>query len=145
ICFDTETTALNPMQAELVGIGFGVKSKQAWYVPVNGKLGLEQVLKGVKPLFEDSAHCFYGHNSKYDYHILQNYGITVANLCFDTILASYLLNAQRRSHSLDELALDYFGKVKTPISALIGKGAKTISMADVPLQTVSDYCCEDVD
>ena len=77
--------------------------------------------------------------------MLANEGIGVANVCFDTILASYLLNTASRRHSLDSLALQYFGKVKTPIKTLIGSGKKEISMDKVPIQQVSDYCCEDVD
>ncbi len=145
ICFDTETTHLQPIKAELVGIGFAVDPKKAWYVPANGKLGLQRVLEGLRPLFENGQVGFYGHNVKYDYHVLGNYGITVANLCFDTILASYLLNSHLRQHSLDSLSLEYFGKVKISISELIGKGQKQISMAEVPLAQVCSYCCEDVD
>lgn len=145
ICFDTETTSICPIQAELVGIGFGVEPKKAWYVPVNGKLGLERVLKGVKPLFENPEIGFYGHNVKYDYHVLNNYGIHVNRLSFDTILASYVLNSHKRQHSLDNLALEYFGKVKIPISDLIGKGKKQLSMSEVAVEAVSNYCCEDVD
>ncbi len=145
ICVDTETTSLKPIQAELVGVGFTVEPGQSWYVPVNGNLGLKRVLEGIKPLLENPNIGFYGHNIKYDLHVLENYGITIGNISFDTILASYLLNAHRRGHSLDLLCIDYFGKVKTPTSDLIGKGKKTITMRDVPIQTVSDYCCEDTD
>ncbi len=145
ICFDTETTALRPLQAELVGIGFAVEPKKGWYVPVNGKLGLDRVLNGVKPLFENPKIGFYGHNGKYDRHVLGNYGISIQHLCFDTLLASYVLNSHQRQHSLDNLSLEYFGKVKIPISDLIGKGKNQISMRDVPLEKIATYCCEDVD
>jgi DNA polymerase-1 len=145
ICFDTETTDIHPLAAELVGIGFAVKPGTAWYVPVNGQLGLKKVLEGVKSLFENKAIGFFGHNVKYDYHVLQNYDITVANVCFDTILASYVLNSHARQHSLDALSLEYFGKVKIATSELIGKGKKQITMREVPIPDVSHYCCEDVD
>ncbi|MCB1112667.1 MAG: DNA polymerase I [Chlamydiales bacterium] len=145
ICFDTETTNQRPLQAELVGIGFGIEPKKAWYVPANGNLGLERVLEGVKPIFENKNIGFYGHNVKYDYHILGNYNITVANVCFDTILASYVLNANQRQHSLDTLSLENFGKVKIPTGELIGKGKNQITMREVPIEKVSYYCCEDVD
>lgn len=145
ICFDVETTDIRPLQAELVGIGFGVHPSQAWYVPVNGKLGLTKVLEGISPLFANPNIGFYGHNVKYDYHVLANHGIKVETIAFDTILASYLLNSQSRQHNLDTLSLELFGKVKIPISSLIGKGKKEISMRDVPLPQVSEYCCEDVD
>lgn len=145
ICFDTETTAINPLKSELVGIGLGYKPAQAWYVPVNGKLGLDKVIKALKPLFENPYIGFYGHNVKYDLHVLSLYGIRVAHICFDTILASYLLNSHSRQHSLDTLSLEYFGKVKTAINELIGKGKKIITMREVPIEQVCAYCCEDVD
>ncbi|MBS4168236.1 DNA polymerase I [Parachlamydia sp. AcF125] len=145
ICFDTETTHVQPLKAEIVGIGFGTRPKKAWYVPLNGKLGKQRVLEKVKPLFENPSIGFYGHNVKYDWHILQNEGIHIQNLCFDTILASYILNAHSRQHSLEVLALEYFGKVTIPISDLIGKGKNVLSMQEVPIERVSEYCCEDVD
>ncbi len=142
ICFDLETTHLRPMVARPVGIGFCIKKAEAYYVPVNGNLG-KQALEQLKPLFETKA--FFGHNAKYDAHVLANVGIEVKHLSFDTILASYLLNSSNRRHSLDHLSMHYFGKVKTPIKDLIGSGKKQLSMADIPIQKVSDYCCEDVD
>jgi DNA polymerase-1 len=145
ICIDTETTDTHPMRAELVGIGLGVEPGKAWYIPVNGQLGLEHVLKGLKPILENPKIGFYGHNIKYDYHVLLNYNIEIANLSFDTILASYLLNSHSRQHSLDALSLDLFGKVKIPIGELIGKGKNQISMREVSIDKVCAYCCEDVD
>lgn len=145
ICFDTETTDIHPLRAELVGLGFSFAPGEAWYVPVNGTLGLDHVLNGVKPLFANPSIGFYGHNVKYDYQVLGNYGIAIAHICFDTLLASYLLNAHERQHSLDALSLRYFNKVKIPISDLIGKGKKIISMRDVPLEEICTYCCEDAD
>lgn len=145
VCCDTEATHQHPMKAELVGIGFGVESGRAWYVPVNGKIGLQTVLEKVKPLFENSKIGFYGHNLKYDYHILKNNGIEIANICFDTILASFILNAHIRQHSLDALALEYFEKVKIPITELLGKGKHQVTMREVFIEQVCTYCCEDVD
>ncbi len=145
ICLDTETTDISPLRAELVGIGLGVDPKKAWYIPVNGQLTQETVLSKLKPLLENPAIGFYGHNFKYDYHVLANYDICVANICFDTILASYVLNSHSRRHSLDYLSIDLFDKVKIPIQDLIGKGKSQISMKEVPLDKVCNYCCEDVD
>lgn len=144
ICMDTETTDIRPMRAQLVGIGFGIEPHKAWYVPVNGKIGKEEVLKYLKPLFENPSIGFYGHNLKYDFHVLLNEGIRLANIAFDTILASYLLNSHSRQHSLDYLSLELFGKVKISIQELIGKGKQQISMADVPLDKICPYCCEDI-
>lgn len=145
ICFDIETTELRPMIAEIVGIGFCVEPRKAWYIPANGKLGLQKILSTFKPLFENPKLGFYGHNVKYDYQVLTNYGIKIKNICFDTILASYVLNSHSRQHSLDHLSLEYFGKIKIAIETLIGKGKKMISMLDVPVSNVCEYCCEDVD
>lgn len=145
VCVDTETTSIHPIGAELVGIGLGVEPKKAWYVPLNGVLGPDKVLTALKPLFENPAIGFYGHNVKYDYHVLANYGIRIAHVCFDTILASYLLNSHSRQHSLDQLTLELFDKVKISIQELIGKGKHQISMRDVALDKICEYCCEDVD
>lgn len=145
VCFDTETTAVRPLRANLVGIGFGVAPGEAWYVPTNGQLGLQRVLEGIKPLLENPEIGFYGHNVKYDWHVMANHGIDVKNLSFDTILASYLLNSHSRQHSLDQLSLQYFAKVKIPITDLIGKGKNEIGMEMVPIEKVCIYCCEDVD
>lgn len=145
ICFDVEATSLRPIQARAVGIGFCIKEKEGYYVPLNGKLGREKVLAALTPLFENPQIGFFAHNAKYDLHVLANHGIYVAHLSFDTILASYLLNSSSRRHSLDTLSLQYFGKVKTSIKELIGSGKKEISMDQVPLKKVTNYCCEDVD
>lgn len=145
ICIDTETTDVHPMTAKLVGVGFCVESKEAWYVPHNGQLGRERVVDFLKELFQKTKGSFYGHNIKYDYHILGGLGIELKPICFDTILASYLLDPQNRRHNLDELALTHCHKTKIPIESLIGKGKQEISMQDVPIEKVKEYCCEDVD
>jgi len=145
IVFDTETSQLEPMKARLVGIGFCIEKGKAWYIPTNGKLGLETVLEKVRPLFENSEIGFVGHNIKYDLHILLNHEIALPKIAFDTMLASYLLNPQNNRHGLDQLSLEKFGKIKTPIKELIGSGKKQKSMKDVPIEEVGPYCCEDVD
>jgi DNA polymerase I len=145
ICFDTETTHPQPIKAELVGIGFSVQPGMGRYIPVNGKLGLSKVLDTIAPLFNNPQIGFYAHNLKYDLHVLANFGITVANICFDTILASHILSPHVRQHSLDSLSLEHFGKVKIATSDLLGKGKQQITMKDVPIAKVSEYCCEDVD
>lgn len=145
VAFDTETTDIHPLRAELVGLGFSTGQGKAWYVPTNGHLGMETVLKMTAPLFANPAIGFFGHNIKYDYQILGNYGIAIANITFDTLLASYLLNSHERQHNLDALTLRYFGKVKIPITDLIGKGKNALSMREVPLDKICAYCCEDAD
>lgn len=145
ICFTTKSTHQLPMKGELVGIGFGVAPGKAWYVPVNGPLDSSLILEKVKPLFENPKIGFYGHNAKHDYHVLKNSKIDVANICFDTLLASFILNASIRQHSLEALALEYFEKVKTPLNDLIGKGKQQVTLQDVFIEQVSTFCCEDID
>ena len=110
ICLDTETTDVRPMRARLVGLGFCVHPNKVWYIPANGKLGLKKVIEMVRPLLENPSIGFCGHNIKYDYHVFLNEGIHIANITFDTILASYLLSPQNQRHNLDQLTLEKFGK-----------------------------------
>jgi DNA polymerase-1 len=145
VSLDTETTDIHPLLAHLVGIGFSIDPGEAWYIPLNGKLGKHKVVAALKEFFSRAKCGFYGHNFKYDYHILQNLGITVQKISFDTLLASYLLAPQTRRHNLDTLALEKFKRVKIPIEHLIGKGKKEISMRNVAVEQVKEYCCEDVD
>jgi DNA polymerase-1 len=145
ICFDVETTSLDVMEAELVGIGFSIEKFKAYYVPFNGDLSKEDILSFLKALFNNPKLAFFGHNVKYDIHVLANYGIEVKNVCFDTMLASYLLYAQSRNHSLEALALHYFGYTKTPITQLLDTTKKEVKMASVPLDKITHYCCQDAD
>lgn len=140
LCIDTETTDIDPMRAKLVGIGLGVHPGEAWYIPFNSTF---QPAEHLRPLFEKCA--FYGHNIKYDLHVLKNAGFPVKRVSFDTMIASYILAPHKQRHGLDTLALELFGKVKIPITDLIGKGKKQLSMSEVPLEQVATYCCEDVD
>lgn len=145
LCIDTETTSEEPLYAELVGLGFSYNQENAYYVPVNGKIPKEKVLSSLRPLFENPAISFFGQNIKYDIHVLENAGIHLQRISFDTMLASYLLNAHQRRHSLDELALEYFGKKKIATSELIGTGKKQTTMDKLPIERVGEYCCEDVE
>lgn len=145
IGFTTESSLPSPMQAELLGLGFSIEPKKAWYIPANGTLGLKKLLEHIKPLFENPHIGFYGHNIKYDFHVLANYGIKIANPCFDILLASYILNSQSRQHSLEQLSLDYFGKVKTPINDLLGKGKAAVSKSQVPIPKLCEFCCQEID
>jgi DNA polymerase-1 len=115
ICIDTETTNLTPRDAKLVGIGLGIAPEEAWYIPFNGELAPEYLKERLKPFFGDKERGFYGHNIKYDAHVLVHEGIPIGRFCFDTLVASYLLNTHSRRHSLDELSLEYFQFIKTPI------------------------------
>lgn len=145
ICLDTETTSVNPMRATLVGIGLSDHEGYGAYIPFNGSLPYEFLIQKLKSFLEDPNLKFFGHNIKYDYHVLSNHGIHLSNLSFDTILASYLLNPQNRRHNLDLLVLEHYQMEKTPIKHLIGAGKAQKSMLEVPLSDIKNYCCEDVD
>ena len=145
IAVDTETSSLSPLLACLVGVGFSYNKAEAYYVPLNGNIEKEKVLSKLKDLLEDENISFFGHNIKYDAHIFLNYGINIKNISFDTLLASYILNPEKRRHNLDALVLERFGKTKIPTKDLIGTGKKQITMMEVPIEKVSEYCSEDVD
>ncbi|MDN3507435.1 MAG: 5'-3' exonuclease H3TH domain-containing protein, partial [Simkaniaceae bacterium] len=145
VCVDTETTSLNTLETQIVGIGFCIEKGDAYYVPTNGSLGLAHVITTLKPLLESEKIAWIGHNLKYDMHAFANHGITLRNIASDTMVASYILRPDRTRHSLDALTLELFDHRMTPIKTLIGTGKKQISMLDVPIAQVSDYCCEDVD
>jgi DNA polymerase-1 len=144
ICIDTETTDAAPMKAELVGVSFCVEPGEAWYVPCNGKLGAKAVSL-LQEFFLNTSVGVYGHNIKYDWHVLKNVGISLDKISFDTLVASYLLNPQSRRHNLDDLTLETFQKKKIPIQDLIGKGKEQISMREVEVAKVAEYACEDAD
>ncbi len=145
LCVDTETTSLRPLEARLVGIGISDSPKNGWYIPLNGQIPREKVVSILKPLFQNPSIGFFGHNIKYDLHVLRQAGIPIHTVAFDTMVASYLVSPHKQRHGLDALSLEHFGKVKIPITDLIGKGKKQISMEEVPLEQVATYCCEDVD
>jgi DNA polymerase I len=145
ISVDTETTDLHPLTARLVGVGLCVEAGKAWYLPTNGQLGLDVVVGAVRGLLERPGVRVYGHNFKYDLHVLHRHGIRPACIDFDTIVASYVLNAHSHRHALDLLVLHYFDVAKIKISDLLGAGKKAITMDQVPLDRVCAYCCEDVD
>lgn len=143
IAFSIESTSDRPMQAELVGIGFSRKEGEAFYIPLNGSLGKEKALALIKEIFQKPVS-FFAHNAKYDWIVLKNYGIDV-EISFDTMLASYLLNANERQHSIDALSSKYLKFAKMQRSELTGKGKQEISMSLVPLEKITAYCSEEVD
>lgn len=145
ITIDTETTDLNFILSSLVGVGLSIEPSTAYYIPLNANIDKDFALSKLKSLIENENISFVGHNLKYDYHILLNHFIEIKNISFDTILASYLINPQNRRHNLDTIVLEKFGYNKIPIEDLIGKGKKQISMNDVPLDKITQYCSEDVD
>ncbi|MCH7526018.1 MAG: DNA polymerase I, partial [Planctomycetes bacterium] len=147
--FDTETTGLNPVAAKLVGISVSWQAGTGYYIPVRAAVGdalpLEHVVEKLKPIFENPAVAKCGQNLKYDIVVLRQVGIEVAGLWFDTLIASFLLRPDRRGHGIDALAADLLGHKMIPISDLIGKGKKQITLDQVDTRRVCEYACEDAD
>lgn len=145
-CFDTETTGLNSLEAEVVGLSFSLKAHEAYYVPVSAdqKLAKETLLK-FESVFNDDKKTLIGQNIKYDYHILMNYGIQIKNKLFDTMVAHFLIQPEMR-HNMDVLAETYLNYSPISIETLIGKkGKNQSSMRDVPVEQITDYAAEDAD
>jgi DNA polymerase-1 len=145
-CFDTETTGLDVMNAELVGMSFSVKPYEAFYVPVPADRNMAMEIVGtVKPLLQDESKLMIGQNIKYDFAIMLNYGVEIRNRMFDTMVAHFLIAPEMR-HNMDVLAETYLRYSPVSIEALIGKrGAKQITMRDVDVDKVRDYAAEDAD
>lgn len=146
-CFDTETTGLNALDAEIVGMSFSVKPGEGYYInmPAEREAALA-VLNIFKPLFEDSRKTLIGQNIKYDLQILGNYGIEVKNKLWDTMVAHFLIQPEMR-HNMNVLAETYLGYSPVSIETLIGKKGKggQSSMRDVPLEQIKEYASEDAD
>ena len=145
--FDTETSGLNPMSSDLVGLSFSNAEGKAWYVPV-GHLEGEQVaradaLAALAPLFADADVPKAAHNGNFDLMVLARAGLAVRGLSFDTMIAAALCG--RRALGLKQLALDCFQVEMTPITNLIGTGRKQISMAEVPIEQAATYAAADAD
>jgi DNA polymerase-1 len=153
ISVDTETDQLDPMRCCPVGISMSWQSHGGVYIPVNSPnpgahLAAAHVLAALRPLLEDPAVRKLGHNMKYDMIVFRNAGVNlsgVAETGTDTIVASYLIDATRNSHKLDNLSLAHLAHEMIPISDLIGTGKKQKSMAEVPVEKVAVYAAEDAD
>ncbi len=150
--FDMETTSLNYLQAEVVGISFAIDSAQAAYLPVAHndpdapqQLSRDTVLARLKPLLEDSEKKKIGQNLKYDAHVLANYGIHLQGIAHDTMLQSYVLNSTVTRHDMDSLAKYYLGRETIHYEDVAGKGAKQISFQDVAIKQAAPYAAEDAD
>jgi DNA polymerase-1 len=150
--FDTETTSINYMQAELVGISFAVEAGEAAYLPVGhsyagapAQLDRDAVLKRLKPWLENNAHKKVGHHLKYDAHILANYDINLNGMAYDTMIESYVLNSTAGRHDLDSVALRYLGVKTIHYEDVAGKGAKQIGFNEVSIETATPYASEDAD
>lgn len=154
---DTETTSLNTMQAQIVGVCLAVKDPDnqgnlACYIPLAHdyegapqQLNREDVLAKLKPILEDGSKFKVGQNLKYDWHILQNHGIAMQGMQFDTMLESYCINSVATRHNMDDLALKYLNHRTTHFEEIAGKGKKQLTFNQIEIETASHYAAEDAD
>ncbi len=152
IAFDTETTSLKYMEAELVGLSFCIAPGDAAYVPVAHdypdapeQLDREWVLEQLKPLLEDENLKKVGQHLKYDKNVLANYDIHLAGIAFDTMLESYVLNSTASRHDMDSLALAYLNHQTIHFEDIAGKGAKQLTFNQIDLSEAAPYAAEDAD
>ncbi|PHR66648.1 MAG: DNA polymerase I [Idiomarina sp.] len=150
--FDTETTSLNYMEAELVGVSFAIQPGQACYIPVAhdypgapDQLDRAWVLEQLKPLLESEQPKLIGQNLKYDSHILRRYNIRVGAIRNDTMLASYVFNSVGSRHDMDSLSLQYLGHKAISFEDIAGKGAKQLTFNQIGLEQAAPYAAEDAD
>ena len=152
IAIDTETTSLNYMEAELVGISFAVEVGKAAYLPLSHdyvdapeQLDKAMVFEKLTPLLENEAIKKVGQNLKYDISIFANAGIKLKGVQFDTMLESYVFNSVASKHNMDDLALKYLGHKNISFEEIAGKGAKQLTFNQIPLETAAPYAAEDAD
>ncbi len=165
VAIDTETTSIDSMKAELIGMSFSLNEGEAFYVAVNAFEGVPEAFKAppppwlrpditrelaylldrLKPFYADPHIAKSGQNLKYDLLVLSCYDVTVGGVVFDTMLASHILDSSARQHGIDHLAEVHLDIRKIPTSSLIGSGTKQTNMADAPVEKVSEYACEDAD
>ena len=146
VCFDTETTGINPIIAELVGIAFSWEVGKGFYMPFPEKRDeAQELIEQLRPFFENESIEKIGQNLKYDIKVLAKYNVDVKGKLFDTMLAHYLINPDMR-HNMDVLAETYLNYTPISITELIGKkGKNQLSMRDVPLEKQTEYAVEDAD
>ena len=149
---DLETTSLDPLNAEIVGLSFSFRDHEAYYLPVGHcypgapeQLSRDRVLSDLRPLLTDPERPKIGQNIKYDYQVLRHHGIEMQGLWCDTMLASYLLNPVRSSHGLDSLAVEFLDHKMISFHEVAGKGKDQVTFDQVPLESASVYSCEDAD
>lgn len=151
VAFDTETTSLDAMRAELVGLSLAVEPGAACYVPLAhsypdapDQLDRDEVLKQLKPWLESDKQLKVGQNLKYDMHVLENYGIHMRGIAHDTLLQSYVAEAHR-SHDMDSLAKRHLERQTISYTDVAGKGAKQIGFDQVAIEQATQYAAEDAD
>ncbi|AEE20984.1 MAG: DNA polymerase I [Paraglaciecola chathamensis] len=150
--FDTETTSLNYMQAELVGMSFCIEEGEAAYLPLAHdyadapeQLDRDSVLALFKPLLEDKNKAKVGQHLKYDKNVLANYDINLQGIAYDTMLESYVLDSVATRHDMDSLAQHYLGLSTVHFEDIAGKGAKQLTFNQIPLEQAAHYAAEDAD
>jgi DNA polymerase I len=150
--FDTETTSLDYMQAEIVGVSFGLERGIAAYIPLRHdyagapeQLDRDKVLAALKPILEDPERGKIGHHLKYDAHVLANHNIELAGMRFDTMLESYVLNSVASRHDMDSTASCYLGIKTIKFEDIAGKGVKQLTFNQIPVDKASEYAAEDAD
>lgn len=150
--FDTETTSLNYMEAELVGVSFAVEPGKAAYVPVAHdymgapeQISREVLLTKLKPLLESDQHKKVGQHLKYDMNVLARYGIELQGIAFDTMLESYVLNSTATRHDMDSLADRYLGVKTIKFEEIAGKGKKQLTFNQIEMEQAAPYAAEDAD
>jgi DNA polymerase-1 len=150
--FDTETTSLDYMQAEVVGVSFAVESGEGAYVPcahdypgAPDQIPREELLASLRPLLEDPVRPKLGHHLKYDRNVLANHGIDLQGIAHDSMLESYILDSTATRHDLDSLALKYLGRRTIHFEDVAGKGAQQLTFNQVPLEQAAPYAAEDAD
>ncbi len=147
LAFDTETSDLDPMTAQMVGMSFAISPDQGYYIPIGHNMGnqlsLEEVRDALMPILVDQKIEKVAHNAKFDLMVLQQAGMEVSPITFDTMLAEWLINPDSRNLGLKTLAWVRLGVEMTPIEDLIGSGKKQLSMASLPIERVAPYAAAD--
>ena len=152
ISFDLETTNLDPIKADIVGISLSYSNNEAHYIPIlfpdridKYDLSLDYILKELSTIFENQNIGFIGQNIKYDCIILNRFGISVKNIFFDTMVAAHLINPIKNTYSINDLSIEYLNYKKINIESLIGDKTSQINMSEVAVNKIKDYACEDAD
>ena len=151
IAVDTETTGLDYMDTELVGISLSYQAGEAYYIPLKhdddsvDQIDLDIVLKELRPLLEDSSNKIIGQNIKFDRNVFAKYGVDIASIKNDTMMMSYVLDASATRHNLDALSSYYLDYKTSTFEDVAGKGVKQITFDKVPIEAATNYAAEDAD
>jgi DNA polymerase-1 len=152
VSVDLETTALDPFRADIVGFALSLVPDEGYYVPVahtgeghEDQLPRDDVVEALRPVLESDAVTKVGQNLKFDLQVLHRAGVALEGVRFDTMIAAYLVNPNRRSHGLDALALEYLNHRTIAYEEVTGKGRAQVSFAEVPVATAAEYAAEDAE